>query len=123
MAIDFNASGRIDSFEFEKISCKDLNKKIGTLQGVVGGTLTYGYYTDLQVSGQLQVVDVPASLMNDEYLIRIFFCPTLNGQKQRIELGTFYFTANLHYENGMYKGTLDLRSLLARHIDDVTTQK
>ena len=123
MAINFNASGRVDSFEFEKISCKDLNKKIGTLQGVVGGTLSFGYYTDLQVSGELEVVNVPASMMNDEYLIRVFFCPTLNGKTQRIELGTFYFTANLHYENGIYKGTLSLRSLLARHIDDATTKK
>ena len=29
----------------------------------------------------------------------------------------------MHHENGIYKGTIDLRSTLARHIDDVTVCK
>ncbi len=45
------------------------------------------------------------------------------GESKRIEIGTFFFTANLHYENGTYKGTLELRSTLARHIDDTIAQK
>lgn len=122
MAWNWNQSGRIDSFEFEKVSASNINKTLGTLECLVtGGTLTYNYNSDLKVSGTLNVTNAPANMAEQEYLIRVFYSPTLNGEKKRIELGTFYFTANLHYENGVYKGTLDLRSLLARHIDDTTS--
>lgn len=124
MAWDWNKSGRIDSFEFEKISCKDLNTSLGMMEcSVVGGTLHYSYYSQLKVSGELEVIDAPSSMSEEEYLIRVWYCPTLDSVKQRIELGTFYFTANLHYENGMYKGKISLRSTLARHIDDTTIKK
>lgn len=124
MAWNWNESGRIDSFTFEKISPKNLNTSLGKLGcQVVSGTLNYSYYSDLKVSGSLEVVNASSSMSQDQYLIRIWYTPSLNGQKQKIELGTFYFTANLHYQNGMYKGSLELRSLLARHIDDVTIQK
>lgn len=124
MAWDWNKSGRIDSFKFEKVSAKDINTSLGSLEClVIGGTLNYSYYSDLKVTGTLDVVNAPSSMDEDEYLIRIWYTPTLDGEKQNIMLGTFYFTANLHYEKGMYKGTINLRSLLARHIDDVTVQK
>lgn len=124
MAWDWNSSGRIDSFSFEKISAKDLNTSLGTLDClVVGGTLHYSYYSELKVSGELEVINASSSMSEEEYLIRIWYTPELNGEKQKIELGTFYFTADLHYENGMYRGNVSLRSLLARHIDDVTVQK
>lgn len=124
MAWDWNASGRIDSFKFEKISAKDINTSLGTLDCLVtGGRLTYSYYSDLKVSGELEVVNAPSSMSEEEYLIRVWYTPTLNGEKQEIMLGTFYFTADLHYENGTYQGTISLRSLLARHIDDLTVQK
>lgn len=124
MTWSWNKSGRIDSFTFEKISSKNLNTSLGSLGCLVtGGTLNYSYYSDLKVSGSLEVINAPNSMSQDQYLIRIWYTPTLDGQKQKIELGTFYFTANLHYQNGMYKGTLELRSLLARHIDDLTVKK
>ena len=114
----------MDAFEFEKISCKNLNTKLGKLECLVtGGALTYSYNSELKVSGTLDVIDAPSDMAEQEYLIRIIYAPRKDGEVKRIELGTFYFTANLHYENGMYRGTLDLRSLLARHIDDVTCQK
>ncbi len=124
MAWDWNQSGRIDTFEFEKVSCTNIDTTLGKLEcSVIGGTLTFSYYSDLKVSGTLDVIDAPSSMQEDEYLIRIWYCPSLLGESKRIELGTFYFTANLHYENGMYKGTIDLRSTLARHLDDMTVQK
>ena len=124
MAWSWNQSGRVDSFYFEKISPQNLNVSLGSLECLVtGGTLNYSYYSSLKVSGSLNVVNAPNSMSQDQYLIRIWYTPQLNGEKQKIELGTFYFTANLHYENGMYQGSIDLRSMLARHIDDVTQKK
>ena len=124
MAWDWNKSGRVDSFEFEKISCKDLNVSLGSLEcSVVKGTLHYSYYSQLKVSGELEVVNAPSSMSEQEYLIRIWYCPKLDGQERKIELGTFYFTAELHYENGMYKGKISLKSTIARHIDDTTIKK
>ena len=121
---DWNKSGRIDSFYFEKISPHNINTSLGKLEcHVIGGTLNYSYYSDLKVSGSLEVINAPSSMSQDQYLIRIWYTPTLDGNKINIELGTFYFIANLHYQNGMYKGTLQLRSLLARHIDDVIDRK
>jgi hypothetical protein len=101
-----------------------LNTSLGSLDcQVVGGSLDFSYYSDLKVSGSLDVVNAPGNMATQDYLIRVWYCPELNGQSKKIELGTFYFTADLHYENGMYSGSLDLRSLLARHLDDVTTCK
>lgn len=124
MSWNWNKSGRVDSFYFEKISAKDINNSLGSLDcAVIGGTLNFSYYSDLKVSGSLEVVNVRSSMSEEEYLIRIWYTPTLDGEKQKINLGTFYFTSDLHYENGTYKGTLNLRSLLARHIDDVVVKK
>ena len=123
MAVSFNTSGRIDSFEFVICSSKNLGDKIGNLEGVVGGTLSFGYYTDLQVSGQLKVVNVSPELLTSENYIQIYYCCTIDGQEHKRLLGTFMYTAALRYENGIYKGTLNLRSLLARYIDDVTSKK
>lgn len=121
---NWNKSGRIDTFEFEKVDNQDINVSLGKLEcQVVGGSLTYSYYSDLKVSGTLEVINAPSDMAENDYLIRVWYVPTLDGETKRIELGTFYFTAELHYENGMYKGSLELRSLLARHIDDLTIQK
>lgn len=59
-------------------------------------------------------------MQEEEFLIRIWYKPRLGTETKSIELGTFYFTADLHYERGAYAGTLYLRSTLARHIDDLT---
>lgn len=72
MAWNWNASGRIDSFQFEKISAKDLNTSLGTLDCLVtGGTITFSYYSDLKVSGTLDVINAKSSMSEEEYLIRI----------------------------------------------------
>lgn len=121
MAWDWNKSGRIDSFEFEKIDSRNITKSYGRMECLVtGGTLSYSYYSDLKVSGTLDVVSATSDLSETECMIRVWYCPTLDGEKQRIALGTFYYTADLHYENGTYKGRVNLRSALARHIDDLT---
>ena len=118
MAFDWNASGRIDSFRFEKVSCRDITKSLGYLEGITGGALSFDYLSDLKVSGKLTLVDQDSDMSEQEYLIRIWYCPALAGESREICLATCYFTASLHYEHGQYRGAVTLRSTLARHIDD-----
>ncbi|MGN0038177.1 MAG: hypothetical protein ACI36Y_03450 [Coriobacteriales bacterium] len=119
MAFDWNASGRVDSFRFEKVSCRDINKSLGYLEGVTGGTLSFDYNSELKVSGKLTLGDMDPQAAEQEHLIRVWYCPRLNGEVREICLATCYFTASTHYERGHCRGTLTLRSALARHVDDV----
>ena len=118
MGFDWNASGRVDSFRFEKVSCRDITKSLGYLEGVTGGTLSFDYNSDLKVSGKLALVDQDSDLSEQEFLIRVWYCPSLNGESREICLATCYFTASLRYERGCYAGSATLRSALARHVDD-----
>lgn len=117
MAWSWTESGRIDSFEFEKIPIGSVNSKpTGKLEGVNGGQLSWKYDSELKVSGSLNVVNTP---MIQNCYIRIWYTPELNGQKKRIELATcFASTENGHYEDGLYSGSIELRSVLARFSDD-----
>lgn len=112
----FTESGRVDHFEFEKIDIHNLNKSLGNIEGVTGGSLTFDYLTDLKVSGSIDVVG--AKFINN-CLIRVWYKPTLNGKTKKIELCTcFASTEKLSYVNGVYSGTIDLKSVLARHTED-----
>ncbi len=72
MAWDWNQSGRVDHFEFEKVSCKDINTTLGNLECLVtGGTLSFSYNSDLKVTGNLNVIQAPSNMQEQEYLIRI----------------------------------------------------
>ena len=114
--MDWTTPGRIDSFEFEKIKINNLSKSLGKITGVTEGTLTFGYDTELKVSGTLTVVNT--NFVNN-CLIRVWYKPTLNGKTEKIELCTcFAKTSEMSYDNGMWSGTINLRSVLARHIDD-----
>jgi hypothetical protein len=124
MAWDWNKSGRIDSFRFEKVSAKDLNTSLGALDCLVtGGTINWSYYSSTKVCGYLDVIEARSSMAEDEYLIRVWYCPKLDGESLKIEIGTFYFTADLHYENGTYHGVVNLRSMLTRHTEDALVNK
>lgn len=112
----YTKSGRIDEFVFEKISVWNLDKSLGEVEGVVGGSLTFDYYTDLKVSGSLDVAG--AGFVNN-CLIRVWLKSTLGGTVKRQKLCTCMAdTTKLRYENGAYSGTIELRSVLARHLDD-----
>lgn len=114
----WTTSGRIDTFEFEIVSTNDFEKSLGYLTGVKGGKLTFGYDTDLKVSGSL---DVSTTKYIKDCALRIHYCPRLSeSQKKDIVLCTcFAFTDKMNFDKGRYYGTIQLVSALARYTDDV----
>lgn len=114
-----NSSGRIDNFEFEKIKSNTLGTSLGKLSNVMGGKLTFEYDSDLKISGSLEVVNTKPV---NNCLIRVWYKPTYNGKTEKFELCTCYAeSTNFKYENGQWSGTINLRSTLARYIDDQMT--
>ena len=115
--MDWNKSGRLDDWKFVKVSPTNLDKELGELGAfITGGTLTFNNNSDTKVSGVLNVTGVPASIFTDEYLIRIYFCPTMNEEREEIELGTFYFTTALTItKTGVISGSLNLKSTLCKY--------
>lgn len=113
----WTTSGRIDDFAFEKVSPNDFEKSLGYLKGVTGGSLTFGYSTDLKVSGS---IDVSTTSFVESCIIRVHYRPRLsNTQKKDIILGTFFaYTGNMKFDKGRYTGTIELISTLARYTDD-----
>jgi len=114
----WTTSGRVDTFEYEMVSPNDFNKSLGFLSGVIGGKLTFGFNTDLKVSGSL---DVLTTKIIENCIIRIHYKPRLSEkQKKDIILATcFANVGKMNFEKGRYKGTIDLVSNLARYTDDV----
>lgn len=120
--MDWTAPGRIDHFEFIKIKPGALGTSKGKIKGVVGGSLTFDYDSELKVSGSLDVVDTDFTY---GYLIRVKYVVKQNNsaKEERFTLCTCYAdTSELNYENGQWNGTINLRSVLARHIDDQITK-
>lgn len=114
----WTTSGRLDVFKFEQVAPNNYEKSLGYLDGVTGGNLTFGYNTDLKVSGSL---DVSATKFIENCIIRIHYCPSLDeNQKKDIVLCTCYAYADeMKFDKGRYTGTLELVSTLARYTDDV----
>lgn len=114
----WTTSGRVDTFEYEMVSVNDFNKSLGFLSGVTGGKLTFGYDTDLKVSGSL---DVSSPKYIDSCVLKIHYKPKLSeSQKKDIILCTcFANTSKMTFDKGRYYGTIDLVSALARYTDDV----
>lgn len=115
--IDWLESGRTDVFQYDMLNPVTL-KKTGTLDGVTGGAVSWDYNSDLKVSGTLTVAD--AYFINN-CLIRVWLGATPQGASKPVwvELCTcFASTESGHYENGRYSGTINLKGVLARFIDD-----
>lgn len=114
----WTTSGRVDAFEFEKVAVNDFNKSLGYLSGVKGGTLTFGFDTDLKVSGGLEI---SSAKFVENCVIRIHYCPRLSEtQKKDIVLCTcFANTDSMTFSKGRYTGTIELSSALIRYTDDV----
>lgn len=114
----WTTSGRIDTFAFEIVSPNDFSKSLGWLSGVKGGKLTFGFNTDLKVSGSLEI---STTKFVEDCIIRIHYLPQLSeDQKKDIVLATcFAYTDNMFFSKGRYYGTLELVSALARYTDDV----
>lgn len=114
----WTTSGRVDTFAFELVSPNDFNKSLGWLSGVTGGKLTFGFDTDLKVSGSL---DISTTKFVNDCIIRVHYRPQLSEeQKKDIILGTcFAYTESMNFDKGRYYGTIELVSALARYTDDV----
>ncbi len=114
----WTTSGRVDTYEYVMVNPNNFNVPIGTLDGVTSGKLTFGYETDLKVSGSLEVSST--SMIND-CVLRVYYKPRLSsGQSKSILLGTFFAHADsVKFDKGRYTGTLELESMLARYTDDV----
>lgn len=114
----WTTSGRVDTYAFEIVSPNDFNKSLGWLSGVTGGKLTFGFDTDLKVSGSL---DISTTKFVDDCIIRVHYRPQLSeSQKKDIILGTFFaYTDNMNFDKGRYYGSIELVSALARYTDDV----
>lgn len=125
-SFDWNKSGRVDTFVFEKIKPerdKQLNTVIGKLEGVKAGTLSFSQDSETIVSGTLEVVDQESNLAEQNFLIRVKYRATLDGETVETTLGTFYFTAEMSFDKGVYNGTLTLNSTLTRYSEDTLPRK
>ncbi len=113
----WTTSGRIDTFEFEMVSPNDFNKSLGKISGIKGGKLTFGFDTDLKVSGSLEI---STTKFFQNCIIRIHYRPRLSeSQKKDIILATcFAYTGKMTFSKGRYTGSIDLVSALARYTDD-----
>ena len=114
----WTTSGRVDAFEFEMVSVNDFNKQLGYLTGIKGGKLTFGFDTDLKVSGSL---DVSTTELIENCIIRVHYCPRLSEtQRKDIVLCTCFASVDkMKFSKGRYSGTIELSSTLARYTDDV----
>lgn len=117
--MDWKKTGRIDHFEFEMVRINYIDESKGFITGVVGGKLSFDYSSDLKVSGSLNVVDT--NFVNTNRLIRVWYVvkADADAEEERFELCTcFGDMSSAKYENGKWNGTINLRSVLARYIDD-----
>lgn len=124
MAFDWTKSGRVEWMEFRKVSvgCSDVAaaKDGEMLENVTGWSLSWGYETDLKVSGSVDVLGCTLEEMNN-FLLRVYLCARHpeTGEEARVLLATCWALCNSgHYESGQYSGTIELKSTLCRHIDD-----
>ena len=117
-ALNWLESGRTDEFWYDMVDINSL-KVMGKLEGVTGGQVSWDYNSDLKVSGTLQVTN--AYFVNN-CLIRVWLGarPANSSKTTWVELCTcLASTESGHYENGRYSGTINLRGVLARFLDDV----
>lgn len=76
--------GRHDTFEYRRLT--RTGALVGTLTGVIGGTVAENLNTSLKVSGSLDMVG-DADLGND--LVRVIFHAEEDGETAEVVLGTF----------------------------------
>lgn len=110
-------SGRVNSFAFEIVAANNLNKHLGWLEGVTSGKLSFGYDTDLKVSGSLEV---SSQKFIENCVIRVHYRPKLgtDESKKRVLCTCFALTDKMVFDKGRYSGSIELRSMLAQYADD-----
>lgn len=115
--MDWTKSGRTDWFEFYSIdAAKGVNGPEVKLNGITGGSLSWNWYSDTEVSGSLTASNTP--MLVNKY-VRVYLCSKLDGETKRTELATCYAnTTRGHYENGVYSGEIELVGTLTRYTAD-----
>lgn len=112
----WTTSGRIDAFAFEKVAPYDLNKHLGWIEGVTDGSLTFGYNTDLKVSGSLNIVYHERI---SSCIVRVHYKPRLGTEQKDEVLCTCIASADgMTFDKGVYNGSLELKSMLQQYIGD-----
>lgn len=112
----WTTSGRVDSFAFEQIDPDDLTTHLGWLDGVTGGSLTWGFYTDLKVSGSLNIT---STSMFTNCVVRIHYMPRLGATQKDIILCTCIAEVeSMIFDKGLYVGTVGLKSMLQQYLGD-----
>lgn len=115
--MDWTKSGRTDWFEFRRIDAgAGVDGTEQALTGITGGSLTWNWFSDTEVSGSLTASNTP---MLQNAIVRVYLCSRLGDDTERIELATcFAHTSRGHYEHGVYSGEIELVGTLARYTED-----
>lgn len=119
---DQYAVPRLDDWEFYYIKAGDgVNGTEHKLNGVVGGTISWDYDSDTKVSGNLDFYNFYGELGDVLFNahIRIYYCPTINGKRQKIKLATGYCTQTQGvYKDRLFNGNIEFQGELLRYTDD-----
>ena len=122
--MDWTASPRLEDFRFETVANTVSNVKTAKSNGIIdaskitGFSLSWSYASSEKVSGALQVEGINPTKLNNN-LIRIYFCPTVDGKGAKVLLATMFCVASQgHYEKGRWTGSVDLLSPMCRFTQD-----
>lgn len=115
--MDFTADGIQNSFTFELVDVNNLNASYGYLEGVTGGSVTEGYYTDNRIAA---TIDLVGTRIASNQAVRIWHTAQLGDETYTHALGTFMVEKDAPtLEHGVYSGTVNLESMLAKFDDDL----
>lgn len=110
--MDWNASGIINSFEYELIDPFQLDLSLGFLEGVENGSITESYRGDYRVTAS---IDIDGEFPPIRPLIRVWHVAELGDEVVREELGTFtQGRPTYRYRNGRRVGSIPLYSAMYR---------
>ena len=117
--VDLTKSGRTSWVEAYKLrsnlSVMTPISRWQRMDGVVGGSLSWKYFSTLKTSGSLEIHNGDPAIGN---YIRIFYCSELGGETTKDLLGTWYAapqSGTLRRGGGSWSGTIDLKSTLTRY--------
>lgn len=103
---------REDEFQYWQVSRNDLEREVGLLGGITGGSLEWNDLSDVKASGSLDYIEKP-DIGND--LLRVVSVSTdlTTGEFERVVHGTYLVsTPSSTYRGAIEEGTTDLYSVL-----------